>query len=76
MPPNSATDSEASNFTPMAFKVNSPSVVYLDGEIRTEYVYQNSVVAKDSVTSVVTVTPTETVYEFKTKTQVPRVGLV
>jgi myo-inositol-1-phosphate synthase len=74
MPPNSVAIHEFSDSAPLAFKVNSPNVVYAEGEIRSQYVYQTSVVAKDPITSEVTVTPKETVYEFKTKTHVPRVG--
>lgn len=76
MPPNSTAQPEASDSAPLAFKVNSPNVVYSEGEIHSQYAYQSSVVSKDPITSEVTVTPTETVYEFKTKTHVPRVGLM
>jgi myo-inositol-1-phosphate synthase len=57
------------------FVVNSPNVVYSDGEIRSKYTYRTTVVT-DGENGTRTVTPTETVYDFKLDTKVPKVGMM
>lgn len=58
--------------TPL-FKVNSPNVQYTEGQILSKYTYYNTLVTKQADGSYVA-QPTETSYEFKTETTVPRVG--
>jgi myo-inositol-1-phosphate synthase len=57
------------------FVVNSPNVVYSDNEIRSKYTYRTTVVT-DGEDGTRMVTPTETVYDFKLDTKVPKVGMM
>ncbi|KAI8078082.1 uncharacterized protein B0P05DRAFT_123061 [Gilbertella persicaria] len=57
------------------FKVNSPNVQYTDEHITSKYVYQNTLVTRQSDGSLIA-EPTETIYEFKTERVVPKVGVM
>lgn len=57
------------------FIVNSPNVVYSEDEIRSKYTYRTTVVT-DGDDGTRMVTPTETVYDFKLDTKVPKVGMM
>jgi hypothetical protein len=52
--------------------VISDNITYNHDHILSKYVYENAVVSKEAGTLVVK--PTKTLYEFKTETNVPRVG--
>jgi myo-inositol-1-phosphate synthase len=57
------------------FIVNSPNVVYSDTEIRSKYTYRTTMVT-DGEDGTRTVTPKETVYDFKLNTKIPKVGVM
>ncbi|KAH6845139.1 hypothetical protein B0I37DRAFT_355639 [Chaetomium sp. MPI-CAGE-AT-0009] len=57
------------------FIVNSPNVVYSDNEIRSKYTYRTTMVT-DGEDGTRTVTPKETVYDFKLDTKIPKVGVM
>ncbi|KAK3301233.1 uncharacterized protein B0H64DRAFT_33605 [Chaetomium fimeti] len=57
------------------FIVNSPNVVYSDSEIRSKYTYRTTMVT-DGEDGTRTVTPKETVYDFKLDTKIPKVGVM
>ena len=57
------------------FTVNSPNVVYTDGEILSKYTYRTTSVAKTEEGKYVA-TPKETVYDFKVKRNVGKVGMM
>ncbi|RKP24537.1 myo-inositol-1-phosphate synthase [Syncephalis pseudoplumigaleata] len=80
MPPInfSATGSDdqvAAGTASLKFKVNSDNVRYTDDHILAEYTYQNTRVTQDARGNV-QVTPTDTVYHFKTDARLPKVGLM
>lgn len=57
------------------FTVDSPNVVYTDGEIKSKYVYRTTSVAKADDGKYVA-TPKETVYDFKVDRKVGKVGMM
>ena len=57
------------------FTVNSPDVTYTDAEIKSKYVYRTTSVSKSSDGKYVA-TPKETVYDFKVKRQIGKVGMM
>ncbi|KAL2264812.1 hypothetical protein VTJ83DRAFT_7322 [Remersonia thermophila] len=57
------------------FVVNSPNVVYADGEIRSTYTYRTTEVSEGEDGTRI-VTPKETVYDFKLDTKVPKLGVM
>jgi len=59
----------------MSFRVNSPNVKYTDSEIESEYIYHTTDVSVDDAGNI-TATPQECKYTFKTKTAVPRLGVM
>ncbi|KAJ1668773.1 Myo-inositol-1-phosphate synthase [Coemansia sp. RSA 1813] len=59
-----------------AFKVDSPYVRYGDGAIESDYMYDTTIVSRDSATGGLSAKPTKVHYQFKTKTSVGRVGLM
>ncbi|KAJ2855841.1 hypothetical protein GGI22_003996, partial [Coemansia erecta] len=59
-----------------AFKVDSPYVRYGEDAIESDYMYDTTVVSRDSATGGLSAKPTKVHYQFKTKTGVGRVGLM
>ncbi|KAI8050557.1 hypothetical protein BDF22DRAFT_695595 [Syncephalis plumigaleata] len=59
----------------LKFKVNSENVRYTEDHILAEYTYQNTSVTQDAHGNV-QVTPTNTLYHFKTDARLPKVGLM
>ena len=59
----------------MSIKVNSPDVTYTTDHIITNYKYESTGVIKKPDGSYLA-TPTVTDYTFKTKTKVPKFGLM
>ncbi|KAJ1902883.1 Myo-inositol-1-phosphate synthase [Coemansia sp. IMI 209127] len=59
-----------------AFKVDSPYVRYGEGAIESDYMYDTTIVSRDSATGGLSAKPTKVHYQFKTKTGVGRVGLM
>lgn len=57
------------------FTVDSPSVVYTDGEIKSKYVYRTTSVSQAGDGKYVA-TPKETVYDFKVDRKVGKVGMM
>lgn len=57
------------------FTVNSPNVVYTDGEINTKYTYRTTAISKGS-NGKLAVTPKETLYDFKVDRKVPKTGMM
>ena len=57
------------------FKVDSPSVVYTDDEIKSRYVYRTTAVSQGGDGTYVA-TPKETVYDFKVERKVGKVGMM
>ena len=57
------------------FTVNSPNVVYTDEEIRSKYTYRTTSVTQNADGKYVA-SPKETVYDFKVKRDVPKVGVM
>jgi len=55
-------------------RVASDNISYNDDHILSKYLYENAIVSKEGGNLLVT--PTKTLYEFKTETTVPRVGYV
>ena len=55
-------------------KVQSPNVTYTDDTIESKYIYQTTQVAEDSGTYLVK--PVDVSFTFKTKTKVPKVGVM
>lgn len=76
---NGATNGHAngSSVTPGSdlFTVNSPNVTYTEDEIRSTYTYRTTKVTKGANGKYVA-EPVETVYDFKVKRQVPKIGLM
>lgn len=58
------------------FVVNSPNVVYDDGEINSRYTYRTTVVTGTPATGGYVAKPCETVYDFKVDRRVPRLGVM
>jgi myo-inositol-1-phosphate synthase len=77
MPPVNFTNNigSAAGTSALKLKVNSPNVRYTEDEILAKYTYQNTRVDYDAQGNI-QVTPTETVYHFKTDARVPKVGLL
>ncbi|KAJ1833102.1 Myo-inositol-1-phosphate synthase [Coemansia sp. RSA 2711] len=59
-----------------AFKVDSPNVRYTDDSIESTYAYDTTVVSRDSASGKLSAKPTQVRYQFRTKTNVGRVGLM
>ncbi|KAJ1979599.1 Myo-inositol-1-phosphate synthase [Dimargaris xerosporica] len=59
----------------VAFYVNSPNVRYLDAAIEADYRYQNTKISYDAAGRMVA-EPTDTQYQFRTETTVPKVGVM
>ncbi len=57
------------------FKVESPNVIYTENEIQSTYVYRDAKVIRNNE-GPLKVVPTETTYQFKVKTDIPKVGYV
>jgi myo-inositol-1-phosphate synthase len=58
-------------------KVNSPNVQYSeDGSITSTYTYNTTIVSDPDASNTVTVTPMTKEYQFHTKTQVPKLGVM
>ena len=53
-------------------QVTSDNITYNHDHILSKYIYENAIVSKEAGKLVVK--PTKTLYEFKTETNVPRVG--
>ncbi|KAJ3118950.1 Myo-inositol-1-phosphate synthase [Phlyctochytrium bullatum] len=58
------------------FRVQSPHVVYTDETIESTYTYRDAKVVTREHDGVMTVVPTETVYNFKVERKVPKLGLM
>lgn len=69
------TANQASNEHKDLFKVDSPSVVYSDNEIKSKYVYRTTAVSQNEGGTYVA-TPKETVYDFKVERKVGKVGMM
>ncbi|KAJ2807678.1 Myo-inositol-1-phosphate synthase [Coemansia guatemalensis] len=59
-----------------AFKVDSPNVRYGADGIESDYLYDTTVVSRDAESGQLKAKPTKVHYQFKTKTNVGRVGLM
>lgn len=59
----------------MSFKVNSPFVKYSDTEIISDYIYQTTDVNVDDAGNIIA-TPVQRKYTFKTKSVVPKLGVM
>lgn len=59
----------------MSFKVNSPNVKHSDTEILSDYMYQTTDVTVDDSGNI-SVTPVQRKYTFKTKSVVPKLGVM
>ncbi|KAI0164400.1 myo-inositol-1-phosphate synthase [Hypoxylon sp. FL1284] len=57
------------------FVVDSPNVVYTDGEIQSKYTYRTTSVTQNGAGKYVA-KPKETVYDFKVDRKVPKVGMM
>jgi myo-inositol-1-phosphate synthase len=57
------------------FTVNSPNVVYTDGEIKSKYTYRTTSVEQNAEGKYVA-TPKETIYDFKVDRKIPKVGMM
>jgi myo-inositol-1-phosphate synthase len=57
------------------FTVNSPNVVYTEGEIKSKYTYRTTSVTQN-VDGKYVATPKETLYEFKVSRVIPKVGMM
>ncbi|KAI9878876.1 MAG: Myo-inositol-1-phosphate synthase, partial [Pleopsidium flavum] len=84
MAPHAETDDGFSNGTEHIsattthkdlFVVNSPNVVYTDGEIKSRYTYLTTSVSQN-VDGKYVATPRETVYNFKVERKVGKVGMM
>ncbi|CAD5111857.1 DgyrCDS1121 [Dimorphilus gyrociliatus] len=58
----------------MKLKVNSPNVRYTDEHIEADYVYRTTSI--DHMDDLVVATPKQTNYQFRTKTAVPKLGVM
>ncbi|MCJ1251080.1 Myo-inositol-1-phosphate synthase [Trapelia coarctata] len=72
---NGTSASSQGGATRDLFRVNSPNVVYTDGEILSKYTYRTTSVARTEGGKYVA-TPKETVYDFKVKRGVGKVGMM
>jgi myo-inositol-1-phosphate synthase len=63
------------NYKVPLVRVNSPNVVYSDTDISSTYTYNNTVVQKNNTGSI-TITPTEKIFNFRTKSKIGKVGLL
>ncbi|ORX70303.1 myo-inositol-1-phosphate synthase [Linderina pennispora] len=70
----SANTATASGAT--AFQVDSPYVHYSEGSIESDYLYDTTIVSRDSESGKLKAKPTKVHYQFKTRTKVGRVGLM
>lgn len=61
--------------TKKTFKVNSPNVKYTDAEIESKYIYRTTAISQDA-SGEMTVTPKETVYDFKVDRKIPKTGVM
>ncbi|KAJ1918418.1 Myo-inositol-1-phosphate synthase [Tieghemiomyces parasiticus] len=61
--------------TDLAYRVNSPNVRYHPDHIEADYRYQNTKVSQDASGRMIA-EPTETHYQFKTESLLPRVGIM
>ncbi|KAJ2747759.1 Myo-inositol-1-phosphate synthase [Coemansia sp. BCRC 34301] len=71
-----AASAPASESGATAFKVDSPYVRYANGAIESDYLYDTTIVSRDSETGQLKAKPTKVHYQFQTKTSVGRVGLM
>ena len=81
MPPFSIDQPLSGGYEPSAISdslarptvhVTSDNIAYHDDHILSKYVYENAIVSKELGKFVVK--PTKTQYEFKTETNLPRIG--
>ncbi|KAJ2547558.1 Myo-inositol-1-phosphate synthase [Coemansia sp. RSA 1933] len=73
---DAAANATGSSSGQTAFKVDSPYVRYGDGAIESDYMYDTTIVSRDTATGSLSAKPTKVHYQFKTKTGVGRVGLM